>query len=225
VGLVHDPSTIAVGHLEEGCVYIDRLLTFQGSRTAPVQIATLEAALIDLAQKFSLARIRVESYQGASTVQSLQRLGLPVELCNPTPKLNAEEWPLLAQRLANGSLILFPHARLREELLNLVVEVGPTGMKVSDRGKVHQDHAVAVRGVVASLGNLGEGAGIVAAQNLTRLPTRISLNGLDDGNIAAAYAREQLSWARSSIEAEFGAGGSPEDAGPFSYGSRRGRWD
>ncbi len=30
-------------------------------------------------------------------------------------------------------------------------EVGPQGVKVIDRGRVHQDHAVAVRGVVASL--------------------------------------------------------------------------
>src|SRR5262249_47928146 len=30
-------------------------------------------------------------------------------------------------------------------------EVGPTGIKVIDKGKVHQDHAVAVRGVVAML--------------------------------------------------------------------------
>jgi hypothetical protein len=47
--------------------------------------------------------------------------------------------------------VLPPHARLRQELLNLVVELGATGVKVIDRGKVHQDHAVAVRGVVAQL--------------------------------------------------------------------------
>jgi hypothetical protein len=38
--------------------------------------------------------------------------------------------------------VLPPHARLREELLNLV--------RVVDRGQVHQDHCVAIRGVVAS---------------------------------------------------------------------------
>src|SRR5581483_7763950 len=64
---------------------------------------------------------------------------------------HAEEWPVLAQALASRTLILPHHARLREELLNLVVEVGPQGVKVIDRGQVHPDHAVAVRGVVASL--------------------------------------------------------------------------
>src|SRR5262249_28950585 len=47
-------------------------------------------------------------------------------------------------------LVLPPHAQLREELLNLVYEVGPTGVRVIDKGSVHQDHAVAVRGVVAA---------------------------------------------------------------------------
>ena len=74
-----------------------------------------------------------------------------MELFHPTAKQHAEEWPVLAQRLASGSLVLFPHVRLREELLNLFYEVGPQGVKVIDRGKVHQDHAVTVRGVVAML--------------------------------------------------------------------------
>ena len=92
-----------------------------------------------------------------SAVQSLMRHGLNVELFTPTAKAHAEEWPLLAQRLAARTLVLPPHARLREELLNLVYEVGPQGVRVIDRGKVHQDHAVAVRGVVASLAQAGGG--------------------------------------------------------------------
>ena len=58
---------------------------------------------------------------------------------------------MLAQALTSRRLVLFPHARLREELLNLVYEVGPNGVRVSDRGSIHQDHAVPVRGIVASL--------------------------------------------------------------------------
>jgi LmbE family N-acetylglucosaminyl deacetylase len=88
--------------------------------------------------------------------QSLERAGLPVELFSPTAKAHAEEWPILAQRLASRTLVLPPHARLREELLNLVVEVGPQGVRVIDRGQVHQDHAVAVRGVVAAFAARGD---------------------------------------------------------------------
>jgi hypothetical protein len=31
IGLVNDPTTIAVAHAEDSCIYVDRLLTFQGS--------------------------------------------------------------------------------------------------------------------------------------------------------------------------------------------------
>lgn len=95
--------------------------------------------------------IRIESWQGLSAVQRLTKYGLPVELFTPTAKTNSEEWPILSQRLVSRTLLLPPHPRLREELLNLTYEVGPTGIRVTDNGKTHQDHAVAVRGVVASL--------------------------------------------------------------------------
>jgi len=151
LGAVRDPSVIAVGHADGDRAYIDRILTFQGSREAPVQLSTVEEAIRDLAEAFVIRKISVESWQGISAVQRLERLGLPVELFHPTAKAHAEEWPVLAQRLAAGTLVLPPHQRLREELLNLSYEVGPRGVRVLDKGKVHQDHAVAVRGVVAML--------------------------------------------------------------------------
>ncbi len=150
LGAVHDPSVIAVGHVEGDLAYIDVLRTFQGSREEPVQLVVVEETLRDLARRFHLTKIRIESWQGLSAAQSLQRARLPVTLYAPTAKSHGEEWPVLAQRLAARMLVLPPHARLREELLNLVVEVGPQGVRVVDRGSVHQDHAVAVRGVVAA---------------------------------------------------------------------------
>jgi len=174
VGVVHDPSVIAVGHRDaDGMIYLDALLTFQGSRAEPVRIETLEAALLDLSRRFNLTKIRIESWQGIATVQRLERLGLPVETFSPTPKSNAEEWPQLAQRLANGTLVMFPHARLREELLNLTVEVTATGAKIIDRGRVHQDHATSLRGVVASLGQATDA--YIMGTGLSRRPTYTAL--------------------------------------------------
>ena len=172
VGTVHDPTVIGIGHEDDGRVYIDRLTTFQGSHEAPVQLATVEAAIRDLAARFRLQTIRVESWQGVAAVQALQRLGLPVTLFTPTAKTNSEEWPVLAQRLSTRTLVLPPHARLRDELLNLVYEVGATGVRVIDRGAVHQDHAVAVRGVVAALtARAGGDATVYAIINGRLVPT------------------------------------------------------
>jgi hypothetical protein len=49
---VHDPTVIAVGHREDGLICIDRIITFQGSREAPVQLADVERTLVELSQQF-----------------------------------------------------------------------------------------------------------------------------------------------------------------------------
>jgi hypothetical protein len=152
LGAVHDPTVIGIGHLDGDRAFIDRLVTFQGSRQTPVKLRAVEETIVVLAKVFRLTTIRIESWQGLSAVQSLQRLGLPVTLFTPTPKAHAEEWPILSQLLTERRLVLFPHAQLREELLNLLYEPGPSGIRVTDRRSgVHQDHAVAIRGVVAAL--------------------------------------------------------------------------
>jgi hypothetical protein len=83
LGAVHDPTVIAVGHLESDIAFIDRLVTYQGSREQPVQLATVEQALRHLAWKFHLVKIRIESWQGLSAVQALTRAGLNAELFRP----------------------------------------------------------------------------------------------------------------------------------------------
>jgi hypothetical protein len=151
LGTVRDPSVIGLGYAEGDRVKVARLITFQGSHESPVQLSSVESGIRSLCAEWRVAKVRVESWQGISSVQRLGQMGLPVELFAPTAKAHAEEWPVLAQRLSGRTLDLFPHARLREELLNLVYEVGSTGVRVIDRGKVHQDHAVVVRMVCAML--------------------------------------------------------------------------
>ena len=161
IGTIHDPTVIGIGHDDGGSAYVDKLVTFQGDRENPVKLSEVERAIRNLAETFTPKGIRVESWQGMASVERLQSLGLPVELFTPTAKTNAEEWPLLAQRLSARSVVLYPHARLREELLNLTYEVGPSGIRVIDRGKIHQDHAVAVRGVVAQVAKEPQATGLV----------------------------------------------------------------
>ncbi len=157
LGTIHDPTVGAVGHAEGNLAFLDKLVTFQGSREAPVSLAAVEETIQRLAEQFPpTVAIRIESWQGMSAVQHLARLNLPVELFTPTAKAHAEEWPVLAQRLSSHTLVLYPHARLREELLGLVYEVGPQGVRVLERGGIHQDHAVCVRGVVALLAQRGQ---------------------------------------------------------------------
>ena len=202
LGLVHDPTVIGIGHADGTQVYVDRLYTFQGSREAPVQVADVERALVALAERFPPLKIRVESWQGMGAVQRLSALGLPVEIFTPTAKTNAEEWPLLAQALTAGTLTCYPHSRLREELLNLSYEVGPQGIKVTDRGKVHQDHAVCVRGLVAML-----------APSSTQASCADYASGFSLG-LRSTYRDEELDGYTPSYRAPGTSGGIPRD-NPF----------
>jgi hypothetical protein len=145
LGAVHDPTVLGVGHEEDGLICVDKLVTLQGSHEHPVQMLAVERTFLDLAAAFPPVRGLVESWQGLASVQSLQRLGHPVELATPTAKSNAEQWGTLSQLLASRRLVLPVHDRLRQELLGLSYEVGPAGIKVTDQRAVHQDHAVVVR--------------------------------------------------------------------------------
>ena len=211
----------------DGTIVIDTIRTFRGSKQRPVRISTLRECLVDLAQRFpGLNRIFVESWQGVALAEELTRLSLPVEVLHPTPKLLQDQWGLFAQALAAGQFVCFPHADLRTELLNLSVEVGPQGARVVDRGQVHQDHAVACRGVVAALAQ-GASEFYVAASGLSHRATRVSLNPSGDDDAARGYSLEQRRWELEQRRRELSPGGGLFDAEVSPYGSarRRGMWD
>jgi hypothetical protein len=151
IGSLHDPTVITVGSAQDGLICIDKLVTLQGSREQPVQMTTVESIIVDLAEVFQPEQILIESWQGISVAQSLQRLRWPAVLATPTAKSNAEQWSVLGSLFASRRIVLPVHARLREELVNLSVEMTPLGIKVVDRGSVHQDHAVTVRMLAAAL--------------------------------------------------------------------------
>jgi len=149
IGLVHDPTVIAIGHSGAGgLIYIDKLITHQGSRRRPVDLGRLRAELRSIAEVWN-ARIRIESWQGETVAQDLARGGVRADIRTPTSSSQAELRNTLAAALGNHQVALPQHDRLREELLDLRVELRAGGdIRVTDRGRVHQDHAVAVAGVV-----------------------------------------------------------------------------
>ena len=170
-----------------------------GAERRAKPVASLQEVLETIAAREQAAKAEpAQPPAGTESVVEPGRCGPPVELLTPTPKTNAEEWPQLAPRLAAATLVLFPHSRLREELLNLTVEVGPSGARVADRGRVHQDHAVAVRGLCASL--CQEADGYIAAANLSPSPVRTVLGqesyAAGNRDWLQAEERELFAWKR-----------------------------
>src|SRR5207245_11668699 len=73
VGLVRDATTVAVCHLEGDRVVLDKLVTLQGSKDAPVELEVLENVVIDLTRRFGVSRWVVEAPQAVGSVQRLEK--------------------------------------------------------------------------------------------------------------------------------------------------------
>ena len=100
-------------------------------------MAALEQVITDLATAYApVSMIRIESWQGIAPTQRLTALGLPWISSPPRPSCTPKNGPCWPQHLATRSLRLPQHPRLREELLGLSYDVGPMGVRVTDRTAV-----------------------------------------------------------------------------------------
>lgn len=152
VGLVHDPTVIAVVHADGDRTVLDTLVTLQGSPSDNVRLEVIEDAVSDLTRRFGVKRWTFESPQAVASVQRLQtRLrGVDVEARYPTADSQGALFGHLYQLFANDRMTLYPHEQLRREALNLHVRTLGGRLKVVDSSAVHQDHVVAL-GIAATL--------------------------------------------------------------------------
>jgi Phage Terminase len=185
VGLVHDPTAVAVVHREGERVVLDTLATLQGSRNEPVELEVLEQLVTGLTDRFGVREWLFEAPQAVASVQRLQkRLSANVEARYPTADTQARLFGTLYQLFANRRLVLFPHEQLRKEALSLVIRTVGGRLKVVESSAVHQDHVVA----------LGGAADLLLAQRVTaRMPL-----------VAGRGVRDQ--WLRPPLD-------SPPDSG------------
>ena len=148
VGLVRDPTAIAVAHMEGDRVVLDTMRTLQGSRNEPVELAALEELVIDLTKRFHVSRWIFESPQAVASVQRLQKrlTSASVTVRYPTSETQGRLFGGLYQLFANQRIVLYPHDQLRREALNLVTKTVGGRLKVVESSGIHQDHVVALGG-------------------------------------------------------------------------------
>ncbi len=150
LGRVGDPSVGTVAHADEGLIYIDKIEVLKGDRKNPVSLVAVEAIIGELCDRFNVTLVKVESWQGALLAERLSTFAkVTTEIVEPSLKLQMREWPLLAQRISDRSLIIPHHPQLRNELLGLTWEATSQGMRVVDKGRAHQDVGVTLRMIVA----------------------------------------------------------------------------
>lgn len=170
VGLVHDPTAIAVVHQEGERVILDTLRTLQGSRNEPVQLEAVEDLVTDLTKRFGVKRWTFESPQAVASVQRLQaRLrGVEIEARYPTVETQARLFGGLYQLFANRRIVVYAHDQLRKEALSLVTKTVGGRLKVVDSSSVHQDHVVALGGAADLLEAPDPGPLVITRQEWSR---------------------------------------------------------
>lgn len=148
IGLVHDPTTIAVCHMDGDRVVLDTLRTLQGSRTAPVELEVLEELASSLTEAFKVREWVFEAPQAVASSQRLQNrlYGVKVTARYPTVDTQARLFGGLYSLFANRRLVLFEHEQLRREALNLITKTVGGRLKVVDSSSIHQDHVIALGG-------------------------------------------------------------------------------
>jgi hypothetical protein len=203
LGLVHDPTAVAVVHVDGDRVVLDALHTLQGSRTDPVELAAVEELVIDLTQRFGVSKWIWEAPQAVGSVQRLQlRLGAHRVISRwPTVETQAKLFGNLYMLFVNHRLVLFPHEQLKREALNLVTRVMGGRLKVVDSSAIHQDHVIAL-GIAAELATSKKPSLLVAPAGVTGRSTWLSEGDVDD---AVAIASGSGSFANAGAPPPSGA--------------------
>jgi hypothetical protein len=200
LGLVHDATAIAVSHLDGDRVVLDHLATLQGSRSDPVELAVVEDVVLELSQRFHIARWIFEAPQAVGSVQRLQqRLGSHRVVSRyPTMDTQAKLFGNLYQLFANRRLVLFPHEQLRREALNLVTRVVGGRLKVVDSSAIHQDHVIAL-GIAAEQCTSRKTTPTVAPPEMLRRSTWLS-EGQDADSLAVAGRQPSNQATRFAVD-------------------------
>jgi hypothetical protein len=197
---VHDETVLACCRQDGASIEVTALEGFQGSHAHPVQFASVEARLRDMAKDLHLTRVEIESPQGIMLSQRLNIPGVTVSTVHPTAKSNAERWGALYQSLKAGTIRLPADAKLRRQLLTLTIVEGLTGWRVEDVPAIHNDRAVAIAGAV-HLVTAGYGMQASSMPNIFYAYEGMDLVPSGDGYVAVDPAGPAIKQHAQTLEA------------------------
>lgn len=159
IGLKRDRTVAVVAHAEpittvpEGQVealtvgarvVLDRIETWAGSRTSPVRLQDVEEWLVQASTSYNRARLVVDPWQAAGSVQRLRARGLAIEEFNFTASSVGRLASTLYLLLRRRALALPPDEDLLDELANVRLrETSPGVVRLDhDSALQHDDRAV-----------------------------------------------------------------------------------
>ena len=149
VGLKRDRTAVAVCHgetAEDGRrrVVLDRLLVFAGTRARPVQLADVEAALLEVHRGYR-ARVRLDPWQAVGLAQRLRTAGVRVDEHPFTQQSVGRLASTLHLLLRDRLLALPPDEPLLDELSHVRLrETAPGVTRMDHDPGRHDDRAIAL---------------------------------------------------------------------------------
>lgn len=152
LGLRHDRTAIAVAHAEDvperpdaRRVVLDRMLVFAGTREREVVLGDVEAALVDVWERYHRPVVRLDPWQAIGLAQRLRARGVSVEEWSFTAPRYAQGAQTLFALLRDGLLALYPDDALLDELANVRLrEISPGLVRVDHDPGRHDDQVVAL---------------------------------------------------------------------------------
>jgi hypothetical protein len=164
IGTRRDASVLAVGHLERPGtgrrVVIDRVLRWSGTRDDPVSLGEVETALLACWRSYGRPRLVYDFHQAAQLTERLKKAGVGcTEFTFSTAGVNRLARTLFGV-LRDRAILLPDDEELLAELGSVrLVETGPGLVRLDHRSGEHDDQAVTVAMVAASLLDRPTGGG------------------------------------------------------------------
>lgn len=144
LGLVKDKSVAVILHQEkDGMVIVDKITTWQGTKTDPVKIADIEEDMLLASQNFPRLKIIVDPWNLKGTIERLKRHCRIEEFTfsgSNVEKLSRN----LYYFIHNGLVKFPPHKELERELLSLNLLQKNYGYRFDHPSSQFSDHAMAL---------------------------------------------------------------------------------
>jgi hypothetical protein len=163
IGTKRDRTVLGVAHLAHTplgrVVVVDRMTVWSGTRLSPVRLGEVEEAVVATCRRYNRAKLVYDPYQAAQLSERIRSAGVRAsEFTFTTASVNG-----IARALYGGlrdrSIMLPDDEELAEELASVrLVETGPGLVRLDHHHSQHDDRAVVVGMLTASLMDQPSGA-------------------------------------------------------------------
>jgi phage terminase large subunit-like protein len=146
LGIKNDRTALSVAHLaDDGDVVLDRQEVWQGTRDRPVQLAEVEAVVLEASRSYNRAPLLVDPWQAAQMTQRLRRAGVRVHEVTFSQQQIGRMALVLVRLLRDRQLDLPDDEDLIAELADVrLVERSPGAYRIDHDSGKHDDRVISL---------------------------------------------------------------------------------